>query len=504
VKSFTFARRAAAILMVVVVLSAPTGAQSLLETFEPAVTEIDLDNGLTIIVVERHDAPVVSFFTYADVGSVNEPAGQTGIAHMFEHMAFKGTTSLGSADIDAELAALEAEEEAYLRFRSARMSGADDAELEPLEAAFRARVDSAKTFLEEAAFDKLVSRNGAVGLNAFTSADQTGYMYSLPSNKLELWFALESERFLNPVLREYYIERDVVMEERRMRTESNPQGRLIEEFLTLAYKAHPYGQPTVGHMSDLESISRTEAEAFFERYYAANNLTIAIVGDVDPVEARRMAERYFGRLPRRPDAPAVVTEEPSQLGERRVTLVEQAQPLMIVGFHRPSGYDPADAAFTVLDDVLSTGRTSRMYRALIETELALFATTIPAYPGDKYPTLFLLYAAPNQGVSPDSLETALYVVVDEIIENGITPEELDRAKTRARANFISGLSSNSGLAGQIAQEHALTGDWRNLFRELDAINHVTADDVQRVAAETFRQANRTVAMIRNAEPDDDT
>ena len=490
--------------MVAAALSAPAAAQSLLETFEPAVTEIDLDNGLTIIVVERHDAPVVSFFTYADVGSVNEPAGQTGIAHMFEHMAFKGTTSLGSADINAELAAMEAEEEAYLRFRSARMGGADEAELEQLETEFRARVDSAKTFLEEAAFDKLVSRNGAVGLNAFTSADQTAYMYSLPSNKLELWFALESERFLNPVLREYYTERDVVMEERRLRTESNPQGRLIEEFLTLAYKAHPYGQPTVGHMSDLESISRTEAEAFFDRYYAANNLTIAIVGDVDPAEAQRMAEQYFGRLPRKPDAPAVVTEEPEQLGERRVTLVEQAQPLMIIGFHRPSSYDPSNAAFTVLDDVLSTGRTSRMHRALIESELALFATSIPAYPGDKYPTLFLLYAAPNQGVSPGSLEAALYDVVDEIVKNGITREELDRAKTRARANFIGGLASNSGLAGQIAQEHALTGDWRNLFRKLDAIDHVTADDVQRVAAETFRIENRTVAQIRNAVADEDT
>ncbi len=490
-------------LLVALLFGSPTNAQSLLETFEQSVTEIELDNGLTIIVVERHDAPVVSFFTYANVGSVNEPAGQTGIAHMFEHMAFKGTTSIGSEDIDAELAALDAEESAYQRYRAARLGRASETELGQLEAEFRAHIDSAKVWLEEAAFDKLVSRNGAVGLNAFTSADQTGYMYSLPSNKLELWFALESDRFLNPVLREFYTERDVVMEERRMRTESNPQGRLIEELLTLSYKAHPYGKPTVGHMSDLESISRTEAEAFFDTYYAANNLTIALVGDVDPAEAARMAEQYFGRLPQKPEAPPVVTVEPEQLGERRVVLVEQAQPLFIAAFHRPSSYDPSDASFTVLDDVLSTGRTSRMHHALVETELALFATSIPTFPGDKYPTLFLLYAAPNQGVSPDSLESAMYAVVNELVENGMTQGELDRAKTRARADFISGLASNSGVAGQIAQEHALTGDWRNLFRKLDAIDRVTIGDVQRVAAETFRSANRSVAIIRNPEHDED-
>src|SRR5690606_32592879 len=342
------------------VLAGPAAAQGLLETFEPSVTEFTLDNGLTFVVVERHEAPVVSFMTYADVGSVDEPKGQTGIAHMFEHMAFKGTTSVGTADLDAELAALEAEEAAYQRLRAARLGGAPPAEVERLEQAFVALRDSAKTLLEESAFERILERNGAVGLNAFTSADQTGYLYSLPSNKLELWFAMEADRFRHPVLREYYVERDVVMEERRMRTESNPIGRLFEEFVTTAFKAHPYGQPTVGHMSDLQSISRTEAEAFFDRYYAANNLTIAIVGDVDPAQVRQLAERYFGPPPRRPEPERIGTVEPPQLGERRVTLVEQAQPFVFVGYHRPGGYHEDDAAFQVLTDVLANGRTSRL------------------------------------------------------------------------------------------------------------------------------------------------
>ena len=491
-----------AALAVLLALAVPAAAQGLLAEFEPAVTEFTLDNGLTFVVVERHEAPVVSFFTYANVGSVDEPVGQTGIAHMFEHMAFKGTTSIGTADLEGELAALSAEEAAYLRVRTARLGGAPPEEVDRLEAEFVALRDSAKTLIEESAFEKLLERNGAVGLNAFTSADQTGYLYSLPSNKLELWFALEADRFRYPVLREFYVERGVVMEERRMRTESSPVGRLLEEFLTLAYKAHPYGKPTVGHMSDLENISRTEAEAFFDRYYAANNLTMALVGDVDPAEVRRLAERFFGPLPRRPAPDRIGTVEPPQLGERRTTIIDQAQPFVLTGYHRPSAYHPDDPAYGVLADVLSNGRTSRLYRALVERELALAADVIPAFPGEKYPALFAVYGVPNRGVDPREVEEALWAVLTEVAESGITAEELERAKTRARAGLVSGLESNAGLAGALAEAEALTGDWRTLFRELDAIEAVTAEDVQRVAAETFRPSNRTVATLRpDAEPE---
>jgi predicted Zn-dependent peptidase len=485
-----------ALLLLAGLVAAPVAAQELLAQFEPTVTEFTLDNGLTFVVVERHEAPVVSFMTYADVGSVDEPQGQTGIAHMFEHMAFKGTTSVGTADLAAELAALSAEEEAYLALRTARLSGAPPGEIERLEAEFVALRDTAKTLIEESAFERVLERNGAVGLNAFTSADQTGYLYSLPSNKLELWFAMEADRFRHPVLREFYVERAVVMEERRMRTESNPIGRLFEEFVTLAFKAHPYGNPTVGHMSDLEAISRTEAEAFFDRYYAANNLTIAVVGDVDPAVVRQYAERYFGPLPRRPEPDRIGTVEPTQLGERRVTIVEPSQPFVFVGYHRPSAYHEDDPAFQVLTDVLANGRTSRLYRALVESELALSANVIQAFPGEKYPTLYVAYGVPNRGVDPSRVETAIYDVLAEVVEDGITEEELERAKTRARASLVSGLESNLGLAVALAETEALTGDWRALFRELDAIEAVAAEDVRRVAAATFVPNNRTVATLR--------
>ena len=475
-------------------------AGDLLAQFEDKVTTFTLDNGLTFVVVERHDAPVASFHTYADVGSVNEPVGQTGMAHMFEHMAFKGTTALGTTDIEAELDALEKEEEAYLAYRAERAKGAqaDSTRLAELEAAFEATREEAKQYVEPNAFDRVLQEQGMTGMNASTWLDATRYYYSLPANKAELFFALESDRFLNPVLREFYVERDVVVEERRLRTDSSPQGRLLEEFLTTAFKAHPYGQPTIGHMSDLENISRTEAEDFFATYYGANNLTIAVVGDVDPGQIRAYADKYFGRLPAGEDPPPVTTREPEQNAERRVIMREQAQPIVIMGYQRPSMYDEDAIVYDVLADVLSRGRTSRLHRALVETEKALGAGSIgSSFPDEKYPTLFAFYGVPNRGVSPDSLEQDIYAVLDDLVENGITEDELDRARTRARADLIGSLDSNSGLAGAMSRMQALTGDWRTYFERIERLEAVTAEDVQRVARATFRPSNRTVAMIKS-------
>ena len=462
----------------------------------PDVVRFELDNGMTFLVVDRDDAPVVTFYTYADVGGVDEPSGQTGIAHMFEHMAFKGTTTLGSRDIAAELDALRAEEEAYQALRAAQQTGAVDAEVQRLTDRFVALRDSAKRFVEDAAFDALISRNGGVGMNATTSSDRTDYFYSLPANKVELWFATESDRFANPVQREFYQERDVVMEERRLRTESNPTGRLIEEFLAAAFKAHPYGQPVVGHLSDLQALSRTDAQAFFERYYHAGNLTVAIVGDVDVAQIRDLAQRYFGALRGGEPPEPVRTVEPEQLAERRVTLVEQAQPILLAGYHRPSAQHPDDPAYTVLADILGRGRTSRLHRALVETGDALFAGAFTPFPGGKYPALVIVQAVPNRGVSVDSVEATVYDVLAEMVAEGPTEEEMERARTRARADLVGSLQSRTGLARRLAAAEVLDGDWEAAFAELDAINAVTAADVQRVAEQTFRAQNRTVGVIR--------
>ena len=330
--------------------------QDLLARFEERVTEFTLDNGLRFIVIERHDAPVATFYTYADVGSVDEVKGITGLAHMFEHMAFKGTSTIGSTDYAAEQVALDKVDAAYDMLKAEQHKGlhADPDKIAELEAAFAAARDEAQAY-STPEFEEALERNGGTGLNASTANDRTDYFVSLPVNQTELWFSLESERFLDPVLREFYIERDVVAEERRMRTESNPFGRLLEEFWTTAFKAHPYGEPGIGHMSDIQSYTRAEAIDFFHKFYNPANLIVAIAGDVDPDEIRALAETYFGRLPEgaRPDP--VETVEPPQIGERRVVIEEQSQPIVISGWHKGSVNHPDQAVYDILERILSDG-----------------------------------------------------------------------------------------------------------------------------------------------------
>ncbi|MEM1094526.1 MAG: pitrilysin family protein [Bacteroidota bacterium] len=488
----------AAVALLALVVMRPAAAQDLLADFEQKVTTFTLDNGLTFVVVERPEAPVVSMHTYADVGSVDEVKGITGIAHLFEHMAFKGTDTVGTLDIEAERAAIAAENAAFDALRKEQQKGAlaDAERITELTATLEAATEATKPFVEPNEFDQIVTRAGGTGLNASTSVDATRYFYSLPANKLELWFSLESDRFLNPVLREFFAEREVVKEERRMVTDSNPVGRLVEEFLSTAFKAHPYGEPIIGHMSDIATMTRAEALDFYRTYYVPSNLTVALVGAVDPDNAKRLAETYFGRLPAAPKPEAVETVEPAQIGERRVIIREQTQPFVLVGYHKGSMFSEDAAVFDMLASILGTGRTSRIYKSLVEEQqLALQAGAFNSFPGNKYPSLMAFFVVPNQGQAPEDVEAAIYAEIDRIKTEGVTEEELTRAKTIARANLVRQLGSNTGLASMMAMHQALYGDWREVFYSLDRLDAVTAADVQRVANETFRPNNRTVAMI---------
>lgn len=475
----------------------PAEAQDLAQ-FEERMTEFTLENGLKFLVLERHEAPVVSFHTYADVGAVDEVKGITGLAHLFEHMAFKGTETVGTTDYEAEVVAMAKADEAFLQLKAERRKGdkADKARIQELENELKQAREEAQKYLVHDEFEEAFVREGGSGFNAGTSWDATQYIVSLPANKVELWMLMESDRFANPVLREFYEERDVVMEERRLRTESQPTGRLLEEFMAAAYKAHPYGEPIVGHMSDIATLTRAEAEAFFEKYYGPSNLTIAIVGDVDPEQIEDLADKYFGRIPSGPKPDPVETVEPPQLGERRVVVEDPAQPFVLIGYHKPNINHPDNAVFDAITDIVGMGRTSRLYKSLVkEKKIAVYASGFQGLPGNKYPGLFLFYAVPARGHTHQECEEAIYVEIERLKNEPVSPEELAKAKTRARAGLIRQLDSNSGLAAQLTAYEVLTGDWRNLFRQLDSIEKVTADDIQRVAKQYFTTKNKTVGVI---------
>lgn len=465
---------------------------------EKRVVEKDLPNGLKVIILPRPEAPVVSMVTYADVGGVDENQNATGLAHVFEHMAFKGTTTIGTTDYAAEKKAMQKEDAAFLALREERRRRPhpDEAKLKELEAALKAAQDEARKFVVANEIGQIIEQEGGQGLNAFTSQDQTVYLYSLPANKLELWAALESDRFTNPVIREFYKEKDVIMEEKRM-GESNPIGRLISDFIPVAFKAHMYRSFVIGHLSDLKALSRADAEAWFKKYYGARNLTVAIVGDVNPQTALPMLEKYLGKIPSGQKPGPVITEEPPQRAEKRIIMEDPSQPVLVVGYHMLDVNHPDYAACKAMADILGGGRSSRLYKSLVkEKKLALTSAAMSGL-AEKYPSLFLVFAMPNKGKTNAECEAAIYEEIEKMKQEPVTPEELEGVKARAKSAFIDSVESNVGLAMSLAKTQNLKGDWRQMFRVLEDIDKVTAADIQRLAQQVFVRSNRTVGMIEN-------
>jgi predicted Zn-dependent peptidase len=486
--------------LVFLVLSALALAQDV-ASFEKRITVKKLPNGLTLMICERPEAPVFSFFTLVDAGSAQDPLRATGLAHMFEHMAFKGTDKIGTTDYAAEKVALEKVEVAYAAYIAERDKtvGGDEAKLKQLEKAWKDAIAEADKYVVGNAFGKLVEQNGGEDMNAFTSYDETGYHYSLPENRLELWAYLESERFLHPVMREFYKERNVVIEERRMRTDSNPIGRLLEQFTAAAFEAHPYHRPTVGWMADLNFFSATDAQKFFNEYYVPANMVIAVAGDVKASQAMPILEKYFSRLPARPQPDETATTEPPQNSERRVVLKDPSQPLYLEGYHRPDYRSKDDAVFDAITDLMSEGRTSRLYRALVrDKKIASYSAGFSGMPGTKYPHLFAFYAVPLPGHTTQQMGDAIHAEIERLKKEDISDDEMKMIKTRSKANLIRGLADNEGLATQLATYQTRYGDWRELFRSVDRIDQVTKADVRRVANQVFVDTNRTVGEIETS------
>lgn len=488
----------AGVLLIAVSLLVPVPSAQDIASFEKNLTVETLDNGLTIMIYERKAAPVVSFFTHVDVGSAQEVPGITGLAHMFEHMAFKGTSKIGTTDAKKEAEAMEAVDRAYyaLDAEILKKGGPDVEKLPELRKDLEEAQEAALKHVVPNEFGEIIDRAGGVGLNAFTNTDSTGYMYSLPANKAELWAYLESERFIDPVYREFYKERDVVQEERRMRTDSNPIGRLIEQFVMTAFQAHPYKQPVVGYMSDLEHFTRDNADAFYSTYYVPSNITVSVVGDVDAKKLMPTLRKYFSRMEAGPAPPPLRTAEPKALGEKSITLVDPSQPVYIEGYHRPAADHADDAVYNAIADVLSTGRTSRLYRNLVrDSKIAAQTGAFNGFPGTKYPHLMLFFGIPTPGHTNEEVQAAIRSEINRIKSEPITDAELKRVKTRAKAGLVRGLTSNSGIAMQIAMTHGQTGDWREIFRSVEKIEAVTKEDILRVAKEAFVANNRTVGKI---------
>lgn len=469
-----------------------------LANFEKRTTVKVLPNGLTLIICERPEAPVFSFYTLVDAGSADDPQGASGLAHMFEHMAFKGSTEIGTTNYPAEKVALAKVEVAYAAYDAEfrKRVGQDPAKLAQLKKVFQDAQAAAEKYVIPNQFSEIAEQNGAVGINASTEEDSTQYFWSMPSNRLQLWAYLESQRIGHPVEREFYKERDVVQEERRMRIDSSPIGRLVEQLLATAYVAHPYGRSGVGWESEISQVTATEAEAFHKKYYVPSNIVIAVVGDVKASTAMPILEKYFGPIPAGPKPEPMTTIEPPQFAEKSVVIKEATQPFYLEGYHRPDYRDPDNAVYDAITDIFSNGRTARLYRSLVRDQrIAAEAEGFSGFPGDKYPGLFAVYAVPLPGHTPEEMRTAIHKQLELLKTQDVSDEELARFKTRARADLLRGLADNEGIAHELAEYQTRYGDWRELFRQLDKIDAVNKADIRRVANKIFIASNRTSAQI---------
>ena len=477
-----------------------SGAAAWSQTFDALKKEIKthvLGNGMKFMVLERHGAPVVSFHVYADVGSVNESYGITGISHLLEHMAFKGSKTVGTKNYEEELKILDQLDSVYEKLR------AEENRLEPdpnriaeLKKQFAELESKAKEYVINNEYFDMMLREGDAGVNAYTSSDATQYINSLPSNRVEFWMAMTSDRFLNPVFREFYKEREVVMEERRLGLETQPTGRLIEDFRAVAFKAHPYRHHVVGHMSDLQSITRKDVEDYFRRFYSPSNLTAAVVGDVKAEEVFRLADLYFGRIPSGPKPEPVRTREPEQWGERRVTVSAQAQPYLIIGYHRPEVRHKDNHALEALADILGQGRSSRLFTSLVKNKkIAVSASTAGSFPGEKYPNLFVLFAIPAQGKSSAECLAAVEEEIEKVKKESVSEEELTKFKRRAIKNLLDQMTNNASMAALLTYAEVILGGYQKLFNQIDEIKALTAEDIRRVANKYLVKNNRTIGEI---------
>ncbi|MFQ6069844.1 MAG: M16 family metallopeptidase [Candidatus Aminicenantales bacterium] len=456
-----------------------------------------LKNGMKFIVLERHDAPVVSFHVYADVGSANESYGITGISHLLEHMAFKGTKVIGTKNYEEESRILEEMDKVYNEIKREKSRVDPDADkIKEMEEEFEALRLKAKEYVINNDLIDMMKRQGDRGINAYTSNDATQYIDSLPSNKLEYWMAVTSDRFLNPVFREFFKERDVVMEERRLGLETQPQGRLIEDFLATAFKAHPYHHSVVGHMSDLRNITRRDVENYFRKFYSPSNLTAGIVGDVDPDEVFRLAELYFARIPSGPKPEPVRTEEPEQWGERRATVVAKAQPLIIAGYHIPPVGDKDYTALEALTNILGQGRSSRLYKVLVkEKKVAMAVIGVVGFPGDKFPNLAIFYAVPSMGHKPSECLQLIDEEIDKVKKESVTEEELIKFKRNQVKSLMDQMTSNARMAALLTYADVVLGKWERLFDQTEEIEALTAEDVRQVANKYLVKKNRTIGEL---------
>src|SRR4030095_16912052 len=466
-------------------------------SLEDSVVTHQLSNGMKFLLVKRSGAPVFTSYLRVKVGGADEKDGYTGIAHMLEHMAFKGTSTIGTSNFSEEKKILDAIEVVGVKLseltRSGKGDGPEAAELKKEMAKLQEKADR---YVVKDELSRAFTMNGASNFNATTSTDMTSYFVELPTAKLELWAYLESERLRDPVFREFYQERDVVLEERRSRVEDSPFGRNFESFLGLAFEKSPYRRPTIGFTQDVAALTATDLKAFYKTYYVPSNMVGVLAGDLDIPATEALLDKYFGRIPAGNPPPVLKEVEPEQTQEKRGFVAYDARPQIMIGYHKPTLPSREDYVFDMIGQILCEGRTSRLHRALVEDhKLAQAVDCDAGTPGARLNNLFFIYVSALGSTSPAVLESAVYRKCEKLKNKWVSPEEMKRAVNQLIAERVFKLDSNTGLAESISYFESATGDWRYFLKHEDVIKTITAGEIREVARKYFVKTNRTVSVL---------
>ncbi|MEK6677349.1 MAG: insulinase family protein [Planctomycetota bacterium] len=491
------------------VVLALSGSSAFAKGVEPRVET--LDNGLKVLMVERHEQPMVAAGVFYDVGGVNDPHGKSGIAHLFEHMLFKGSKIIGTTDYEAEKTYIEQIEKLRIkmneemnRMRVMKRRGEISDVLDPKQwtpeyTAMKKQEDELVTaqrqYIKNNEFFNLYTTNGGAGLNAGTAEDITFYFVQLPTNKLELFFWLESDRMTGGIMREFYVERDNVREERRLRTDSTPTGKLDESFEALFWQAHPYGVPVLGWASEVESISAQDVRDFYKVHYAPNNAVLVLVGDFQSDKALALAKKYFGRLSRAPSEPdPLITEEPRPLGVRRLDAEAETNPRVMVRFHSVAMAHKDEPALDVLAGLLN-GKAGRLYKRLVTKDDMVIGVPRGENSAQQYAGYFEIGATVKEGRDPQEVERIVVEELTKLHDGEITDRELQKVKNQVLAGSVRRLQSNFGLMLQLGMFETFV-NWQYLNESPERIQKVTTDEVRAVARKYIDPKTRTVAIYR--------
>ncbi len=461
------------------------------------VVEKKLANGITVLLMNRGYSPTVSLEIAFRAGSVDESYDTSGAAHILEHMLFKGTEDFGTKDYSSERKILNRIEAVGETIDRLRLEDPGNSRIPQLEAELKSLEEQQARYSDNSTYDRVYSINGGVGFNAGTSKDMTSYVVQLPSDKLELWAKMESERLRKPVLREYYRERDNVYEE-RLTYESNPGRVIYESLYATAFTAHPYRHPVIGWRSNVRYMSIHDVRRFYRDYYIPSRMTITVVGKIDTEKTFSIIEKYFGTMKPKPEPGEIKIIEPEQLGERRAVVRMASRPMILIAWKKPAVPSVDDFTFDIIASALGSGDSSRLYKNLvIDRKIANNIYAWNGAPGARYDNLFGIFASPADGVTPEQLEQEIYAEIKKFRE-GITSSEIERVINMSESEFVFMLDDNEGIAGQLGYCQTVFGDWRYLVSYLDMVKSINMDMIRGAMDKYMKDDNRTVVILRDS------